>query len=315
MLETFLASKSSQEDPVRWIKWAAAEAGFRALSMTLIKVIGSLSSVVAHTILSTLVIGAIQSIVAGGVLTGKRMTPWVEGRLVFGSILFGVGAFINSVIAIVAYMYGANIAIYPFLPLLAIVPGVLIDRVWFGEQLVLRQFIGIAFAIFAGWLVLDAPSLADLLDLPIWAWLGLLNALGLAINQGFTRWVKDVDPWVKNLWGGLATFLLSVVALIFLGHNLEIFLAPEAQRILLWSVAIAFVVIGIWSFNVIAYRDGAVIPTKHIFVNGAYLAVMLFVGFIGFKESVSVVQIGGMGLYLGAFVLVNSEVWKYTVRT
>jgi len=299
-----------REDHMRWIPWALGEAVFRATSVTLIKIIGELSQTLAHVTLSTLVIGLVQSVVAGSMLVRNR-TFSTTRRFFIGSVLFGVGAFFSSIVAFVAYMQGANMAVYTLLTLLAIVPGALIDRIWFGERLVARQMLGIALAILAGWLALKVPTVAELAGLPLWTWLGLLNAVGLAVNQGCTRWIKDVDPWVKNFWGGLTTLLLGVMVLVFLGMDRALLSGPDIRPLLLWSTLIAFAVIGIWSFSVIAYRDGAAIPTKHVLVNGVFLALVLAVGFLVFNEEIAPVQVGGMLVYLCAFVLINNEVWRF----
>lgn len=300
---------------MKWIKWALAEAGFRTVSMTLQKVIGNISRGLPQVVVSTLVIGAMQCLAASIVLRTKRINPLPGNILVLGSVLFGVGAFVNTVIAFMAYVYGANIAVYTFITLLAIVPGAMIDRVFFSERLIARQYMGIAGAIIAGWLILKTPSLAEVTLLPVWVWLGIANAFGLAVNQGISRRVKNVNPWVKNFWGGLTTFILCLTALAIFGNRWwgEI-TSPDIVPVLLWSIAISVVVIGIWTFNVIAYRDGGSIPTKHVVVNGTFLTLVTIVGFVIFGDEITTIQFGGMAIYLGAFVLINNEVWTYLAK-
>lgn len=302
------------EKLMRWIKWAFSEALARTASMTLIKVIGGAAGGLPLSLVSTLIIGTVQTSAAGGVMRLTRAQLFPSRRLVTGSVLFGVGAFVNSVIPFLAYGYGANIAVYTFLTLLAIAPGALIDRVCFGERTSFRQTCGIGLAVFAGWLVLNRPSLAELLSLPVWAWLALLNALGLAINQGISRWVKDVNIWTKNFWGGSTTSLLSLACLAFGTLAQEALHSPALPTVLGWSALIALVVIGIWSFNVIAYRDGAAIPVKHVVVNGTFLSLVVLVGFLVFGESVTLTQFGGMLVYLSAFAVINNEVWGYLTQ-
>ena len=300
---------------MKWLKWAVAEAGFRTVSMTLQKVIGGLSHGLPQVVVSTTVIGAIQCLAALIVLRIKRINPLPGNALVLGSVLFGVGAFVNTVIAFMAYVYGANIAVYTFITLLAIVPGAMIDRVCFKERLMVRQYLGIVAAVAAGWLILRMPSLEEMVLLPIWVWLGIINACGLAINQGISRGVKNVNPWVKNFWGGLTTFILCLTALAIFGDRWwrEI-TSPDIVPVLLWSIVISVVVIGIWTFNVIAYRDGGSIPTKHVVVNGTFLTLVTIVGFVIFDDKITTIQIGGMATYLGAFVLINNEVWTYLAK-
>ncbi len=296
-----------------WIKWALGEACFRALSMALIKVIGGIAQTFGNLLLSTLIIGVVQTISAGSVLSIKKIHPLPGARLVLGSVLFGIGAFLNTVIAFAAYMHGANIAVYTLLTLLSIVPGAIIDRLWFGERIELRHILGIGLAVIAGWFALNTPDVNEVTELPLWVLLGLANAIGLAANQGVSRWVKDVDSWVKNFWGGCTTFVLCAAVLVLSGSWADAF-DQNAGQIVFWSVIIAFVVIGIWSFNVIAYRDGAAIPTKHIVVSAAFMGLVMATGVVVFHESVFLAQIVGVGLFVAAFTLMHEDSWKYITR-
>lgn len=297
----------------KWIRWGFIEALFRTISMTLGKVVGGLASTFAHVTLSTCVIGGVQATVAGTILLYQRITPWCGKRLVTGSVLFGAGAFVGTMLPFIAFMQGAPLAVYTFLTLLAVIPGAVLDRAWFGERLVFRQMVGIMVALFAGWLVLEAPNITELFALPLWMLLGLLNAGILALNQGVTRWVKDINPWVKNFWGGLTTCTLGVCTLFYLG-DARFLSMPETQPLLALSSVIAFVVIGMWTFNVIAYRDGATIPAKYILVNGMFLALVFVIGFLVFGESISLTQVIGMAVYFCGFVLVNRDGWRLFVR-
>lgn len=300
-----------------WIKWALGEAGFRTLAMTLLKAIGNTTQAQRFplTIVSAFIIGMVQMTVAGGIMCFKKTKFFPSKYLIVGSILFGAGAFVNTVIPLLAYAYGANIATYTFLTLLSIIPGAIIDRVWFGDRLVVRQWFAVVLAISAGWFALNTPNLNELLLLPVWAWLAIANAIGLAINQGITRSIKHVDVWTKNFWGGGATLALCIIAFLLIGRELEMTIrSPELLTVIYRSLALALVVIGIWSFNVIAYRDGAGIPTKNIAVNGAFLSLVIVIGFFIFGERISFAQIIGMLLYLGAFTLINNEAWHYLTR-
>lgn len=297
---------------MKWIKWALGEAGFRTASMALQKQIGTVAGNLPLVTFSTLIIGVVQAVVAGSVLMKKEIDFFPSGKLVSGSILFGIGAFINTIIAFMAYVNGANIAVYTLITLLAIVPGAIIDKLCFGEKSSPRQIIGIMIVVFAGWLILKAPDISALSELPLWAWLGILNAFCLSINQGITRWVKEVDPWVKNFWGGSTTALLCIVTLGVFGPTISELLAmPSFQSVFAWSGVIALVVIGIWSFNVIAYRDGAAIPVKNVVVNGTFLSLTILVGLLFFDDTISLIQIAGILTYLIAFSIINNETWLF----
>jgi drug/metabolite transporter (DMT)-like permease len=298
-----------------WVKWALGEAVFRVTSITLLKVIGTLSSTVGQLTLSTIIIGGVQVCAASAVLAYKGTSVWATKRQIFGSLAFGIGAFFGTMLPFAAFMLGANLATYTFLVLLAIIPGALIDRIFFGEKLVVRQLAGIALAVLAGWFVMNMPNLTELASLPLWAWLALINACTLAINQGVTRWIKEVDVWVKNFWGGLGTALFCAVTFGILGpETIQGLISATSVPIIGWSGVIALVVIALWSFNVLAYRSGASIPTKNIFVNGAYLFGALTVGYLFFGEPVHLAQILGIVTYIVAFILINTTVWNYVTK-
>ena len=175
----------------------------------------------------------------------------------------------------------------------------------------MRQYLGIFVAIGAGWLILKTPNLSELLNLPLWVWLAGVNAIFLSIGQGITRAIREVNPWVKNFWGGLTTTALCLVGFLIYNQQIaKILISPETWLILFWSIAIAFIVIGIWTFNVIAYRDGSSIYTKHVVVSGVFMVLIIFIGLFIFKEQITIVQSMGIIMYFIAFVLVNNEVWK-----
>ncbi len=301
---------------MKWLKWAVGEAGSRTASMTLQNVIGRIAGSFPLVVISTLMIGIVQCSTAFGIVRRKQLDIFPSRRLVTGSVLFGIGAFVNTLLAFMAYVYDANMAVYTMITLLAIIPGAIIDRIWFNEKITLRLIAGIILATIAGWLILDLPNLESFTDMPVWTWIGLGNAIGLSINQGITRWSKEVNPWVKNFWGGSTTAILCLLTvLIFADETIRAVATADMGRVLGWSAVISFLVIGIWSFNVIAYRDGAAIPTKQVVVNGIFLTLTIFAGYLFFGDMITSTQFGGMVVYLIAFTVMNKEAWEYITRT
>ena len=82
-----------------WIKWAFGEVVFRSISLTLQKIIGGIGGNLPLMIFSTAVIGFVQTIASGILLNTKEISPFVGTRQIAGSILFGFGAFVNTVLA------------------------------------------------------------------------------------------------------------------------------------------------------------------------------------------------------------------------
>lgn len=289
-----------------WLKWAFGEAILRTIAIALYKVIGGLTATLSHSVLSVAIIGGVQVTASAVVLCVRRTSPFVSVRQVVGSVGFGIGAFLGTLLPIIAFSLGGNLAVYTFLALLAIIPGALIDVLFFKEHFGPRRIVGILIAISAGWLILHTPSLRELTSLPLWMLLALINACTLAINQGLTRWIKDVNTWVKNFWGGATITLLSCITLLFVS-------APSPTtltELILWSTGAGAVIIGLWTFNVLSYRTGANIPAKTIAVNGLYLTGALVLGALLFSEPLHAVQWVGVVLYVISFVLINKDVDK-----
>ncbi len=301
---------------MRWIKWSIGEGVLRTISILFSKMIGESSLGPPHLTGSILVIGCMQTVVASGVLFHKKLSFAESRQFVFGSILFGAGAFVNSFLAFWALGMGAPIAVYTLLTLLSIVPGALIDRLWFGQTLAVRHVVGIVSALVAGWLVLKTPDIREIGTLPNWVWIGLANALGVAMNQGVSLWIKEISPWVKNFWGGLSTAACGLLAIVLMtGSDRAIILNETFAPVLLWSVGISVVVVGVWTYNVIAYRDGAAIAAKHVVVNGLFLTLATGVGIFFYGDTFTTVQAMGMGLYVAAFMLLDNEVWTWLRAT
>jgi drug/metabolite transporter (DMT)-like permease len=297
---------------MKWLKWAIGEAGFRATSMTIMRLIGAVIIAVPQAAFSTMVIGIVQ--VAGGATMLHHVKKDVFSNIkeVRGAIIFGIFAFIGTMLPIIAYSHGANMPTYTLITLLAIIPGALVDTIFFRERFTPWNWLGFAIACVAGWLILKKPSLSGLTHMPMWMWLAGANALTLAVNQGISRSIKEIDVWRKNFWGGLATFVICAgTLLVFWGEFITFTAAPTFNHVLSLSGIISLCVIGMWAFNVIAYRDGAAIPLKQVTVNGLLLVLVTVIGFVGFGDTITHTQIAGGVVYLLAFVLINKESWIY----
>lgn len=298
-----------------WLPYAVGEALMRTITIVIYKVLGGLTPTIGLVALSTAVIGSVQVGVASVVLAVRRVSPFGSARHIVGSILFGIGAFFGTILPILSFSLGGSLGVYAFLTRLSIVPGAVIDRAFFGEAFTLRHALALMLAVGAGWLGLGMPSLGALLALPLWVGLGLINAGVLALNQGVTRWIKDVDTWVKNFWGGLATLVLSIVVISFV--DLSIFdqaLSGLHEGLLMWAVFAGLTVIGLWTFNVLAYRSGASIPAKNVVVTGLRLCTALILGYFLFNETVTIAQGFGVLGYVLAFLLLSPELLQRIVR-
>lgn len=296
-----------------WMKWAVLEALMKVFATTLHKVTGIISASIGHLLFATAVAGFVQAVV-GFVLarTNKKFFA-ADAVGIAGSLLFGFFAVVSGVLVMSAYLYGGEVGVVVFITTLSIVPGALIDRVFFGYALNTRQWLGIAIAILAGYSILGWPSLHEAFRLPLWVWLALGTMLSLAINQGITQHIKEIDPFVKNFWGGLTRFILAAVAIF-------IFYPPGAsiqylsmQKLIVVSAAVGIIGVGMWSFNLLSYKTGASIALKKLVMNGSYLALSLFAGMAFFGEALTVSKVLGVILFVAAFVLMDKGTWRVVI--
>jgi len=174
----------------------------------------------------------------------------------------------------------------------------------------LRQWLGLCIAILAGYSILGWPSLSAFLVLPLWVWLSFANTLPVAANQGITRAIKRIDPFVKNFWGGLTTLVLCLAATIVLSleHSGTNFLHGQ---LIIVSLTLGIVVIGMWSFNLVSYKAGATIGLKNVVMYGTHLTTMMILGVVVFDEAMSLAKLVGMALYFVAFALMDRDTWQF----
>jgi drug/metabolite transporter (DMT)-like permease len=292
----------------KWMKWTLAEAGTRTSSKMFQKIIGTICPSFAHTFFAAWVVGLVQ-IIGGFVMArvcGKKILT--DKISILGSCLFGLIAGINTVLPFIIFLLRGDIGINVFIITLAIVPGALIDKFFFGYKLNRVEWFGISIAIFAGYSILNWPSLSEFVKLPLWVWLSTINMFLVAINQGITQKIKIVNPFVKNFWGGLTTCIFALGGLAVL-DALPLITDFSGSMPKLWVSATitGCIVIGFWSFNLMSYKRGASIALKKLVMNSAYLTTAMLLGVLIFKEPFTTAKISGMFFYLIAFCLMDRE--------
>lgn len=296
----------------RWMGWTLGEAGTKTASKMLQKLVGNVSQTVGHVFFATMLVGFVQ--VVAGYLMAKRQDRklWPDWQGVLGSCLFGIFATLSSVLCFYVFVLGGDMTINTFIITLSIVPGAIIDWLFFSHKLNRREWSGVVLAVFAGYAVLGWPSLKETLALPLWVWLSAIVAFSAAINQGITQKVKKIDPFVKNFWGGLTTVVLAILG-IFLAHSAALFknFSVVMQKLYFVSVVIGFIVVLMWNFNLKSYQGGASIAIKKLVMNGSYLISVMILGTLVFGEKFSIGKLVGVLLYIGAFVLMDKGTWNY----
>lgn len=296
----------------KWMGWTLAEAGTKTGSKMLQKVIGNVSTSGSCAVFCSMIVGLIQT-VAGFLVVkkqGKKMFP--DRGSVMGAILFGLFATFSTIVPYTIFILGGDIGVNTFIITLSIVPGALIDRYIFSHKLSWRQWAGIGVAVFGGYSVLGWPSLTSFLKMPLWVWLSFAVMLANAINQWITQQVKRIDPFVKNFWGGLTNLVISFGVLVAIG-SLSIItdFSPPLRKLWLVSVISGFIIIAMWSFNLLSYKGGASIALKKLVMNGAFLISSMLLGVWIFHEQFTAGKAIGSVLYFGAFALMDNGTWSY----
>ena len=141
--------------------------------------------------------------------------------------------------------------------------------------------------------------------------------LGLAVNQGVTQFIHDIDPMVKNFWGGSTQFLAGVVTLPILYLINPTFLRTESLTVYFIGLALLIGVInvGLWIFNVMSYRSGATIALKKLVMNGVHLSTVMIAGAFLFGESIDAYKILGIVLYCVAFIFWDEETLEFVKKS
>lgn len=296
------------------MKWTFFEALAKTVSKVLAKFVGVISTTMSHVFFATMVVGLVQ-VVGGWTMTKKRNTSLLGDREgILGSCIFGFFAVVSTVLSFAVFLYGGELGMNVFIITLSIIPGALIDRIFFGKRLSRRQWIGIGVGILAAYSILGWPSLVALVSMPLWVWLSFGIMMSVAINQGITQKIKKVDMFVKNFWGGLTTVVLCAVAVVALG-TAGLFVDFSSQMAKLWGVSAlgGIIVIAMWSVNLLAYKDGASIAIKKLLMNGLYLTMAMIIGVVAFGERMTLGKGVGVVLFLFAFILMDNPIWNYII--
>jgi len=301
-----------------WIFWAGLQAGITTLSIIFQKCVFTNSKLFEYALLGALIIGVIQ-VIGGLIITNiKGVNILTTKKYFIGSCLFGLGATLATIISFAIYQLEGDLGIYACMLSLSIIPGALIDYMAFGKRLNKLQCYGVLVAGLAGWSILNWPNFSAIKGLPLWFWLACTNMMVVTLNQITTKWIKDVNPFVKNVWGGATTTFLASALLIgygwYTGINVK-WISPEAIRIEIGSIVVGLFVIGLWTANVMTYKKGAYVAIKKLVVNGGSLIAINILGSIIFpKEHMTIGKIIGICLYLFAFMLIDENTWKITKK-
>lgn len=292
--------------------WTLLEAVVRAAHRWPQKVAADLAPTFGHSFFTTFVVGVVQVVLGclGTRVSGATLRAPPDQ--VIGSCLFGTVAVATLTLGNYSLQLGGDVGVYTFIVTLSIVPGTMIDHWHFHHRQPLRAWIGVAVAALAGYSVLGWPSLEELQHLPRWVLVAGVVPILLAVNQGITQRVKDVDVFVKNVWGGGTTVVLCVVGLVATDstHLLRDF-SVAMRSLWLWSALLGVFIVGIWCTNLMSYKGGAGIALKKLIMNGTFLTLAMGIGVVVFGEPLTAGKVVGVGLYFVGFALMDKGTWEF----
>lgn len=292
-----------------WIGWTLLEATTKACSKALQKIIGMTGESFTHILWATVIVGMVQVLLSLTVMMIlKKSSVFVDQKGVGGSVLFGLFAVLATVLSFMAFQHGGKVGVNTFIMTLSIMPGTMIDRIFFGRQLSYRQWLGVAIAIMAGYFSINCPSLQEITVLPLWIWLSVGAMLAVTLNQGITQSIAStkIDPLTKNFWGGLTTIVLAGIFLF----PLSVSDFPPISLVAS-SIIVGIIVTLMWSFNLLAYKKGAYIALKKLVMNGCYLTLAMIIGLVLYGERIELLEVLGVFLFIIAFVFLDDNTWRF----
>ncbi len=297
----------------RWMYWTLGEAGMKTLTKLLQKVVGITSAIFSHVLLATIIIGIVQTIFGFISCKYRNIKLFSNAKEIVGACIFGLFAFGASVLGFSVFLLGGDMGVNTFIITLSIIPGAIIDQIFFKHKLAPQQWIGVFIAIIAGYTILECPSISQIATLPLWVWLSFGAMVLVAINQGITQKIKSINPMLKNFWGGLTTTIFALIVIITILYSGKA-IGIEKTNAVFWSSSflIGFIVVLMWTCNVMSYKQGAYIALKKLVMNGAYLTAIMILGSIFFpEEHFTSAKLYGVFIYLLAFCLIDEGTWKF----
>ena len=293
----------------KWLKWAGLEGVVRVASNILQKTVQDLLRESGSVLYLTALIGLAQSVLGFMVAKSTKEKLWMSWRGNVGSVLFGALALLAIVCTFLVFANDGPLSGHVFVVSLSIIPGAVVDRLFFGYRFRSSQILGIGIAVLAGYCVL-LPSVSKMGGLPAWLGFSVLTATLMTLNQGISQAIQVyTTPMAKNVWGGLTIFLGASTLFVVSGSDMGSVIAYK--RLTAASLEIGVLSVFLWTFNLWAYQGGAYIALKKLVVNGTLIVTGMLVGVLGFGEQVTPVQMVGFALYVLAFVLVDREIWTF----
>ena len=310
-MNSFEQNNTSLKTPafqgVPWSLFAFSEGILKTLQLWLLWVISLVVSVFPIVFIAVFVVGIIQ--IVGGLIINlrSRYEIFPGTRYIMGSLLLGIVSVYMIILPIYIFsLQHTDFSLLAFVIALAIIPGVLLEKVSFRDAFRPAMFIAIILFFFGTYAFLGFPSLEQLVALPKWILLSFTLPAAALINEFIVRSFKTniVSPWVNNFWAGAATAIVCVVAFLISGQAESFFtslsLIPQSSWLLF--LVLGFLVLSGVFVRQRTYMHGGSIASKKIVMTGMYLVSAFLVGLLVFSEALTVGKVVGIIALLGAYI-------------
>jgi len=259
-------------------------------------------------------LGVLQ-ITAGRVAVFRSRSAFFPGfKPVLGSLIFGAVGVYMTVLPLYVFTFPkADMSLFAFMTMLAIIPGVLFDKFSFGDSLKILQWFAIFIFIFGAYAFIGFPSLVEIGMMPTWLWLSFTFPMAAALNEAITRFLGTtgyVSPWVNSFWIGVSTVIICGVAIMgFWFSGLLTFASIFALPLYFWLIIFilgVFIIASIFSKQK-AYMTGGTIRAKKIVMLAFLVTTTFLVSWIFYGEALTFGKIIGVTSFFIAYLMVESS--------
>lgn len=294
-----------------WIKFAIGEGLIGSTSTVFSKLIGRIMGTIGMGCIAGVIIGFIQMISGwlGSKTSSKKLLFVPDKHSIVWAIIFG---FMASMFGIIWYLYiftlGADMGIATLFIMGSIIPGALIGKILWRDDLGLMHIMGVIVFLLAAWAMLNFPSLDMLLKLPIWVPAVLVLTFTQSINEALSRKASiKLNHWINSFWVGLSTIFFCVLVFIIL---VLFFNEPKpniTSMFIFGTIVIGMLVVPTIAFKLLAYTKGGTIALKNLITYGISLTVSAVAGIIIYSESFTYGKVIGIILFFVAFSLIDNK--------